>query len=345
MATIWETLPRPSFILAPLDDVTDTVFRQVVARMGAPDLFFTEFVDVEGLGTRGRHAIARRLGHTAVERPLIAQIWGLTPEKFYAAARQIAAGEHGPFVGIDLNMGCPERKIVRRGACAGLIDRPERAVEIIQATKAGAGDLPVSVKTRCGVSRWMTEEWAEILLRQELAALTIHGRIAKEMSFFPARWEEIARVVALRDRLGVATRVIGNGDVTSYQDGLAKARTYGVDGVMIGRGIFANLWFFDPAVDPASISLRERLELLVWHIHLWQATWQGRRDFGSLKKFYKCYLGGVPEAAELQHALLRLETVADTLARVEAALAALAAAGAGRSAAPVARGQPHSSVA
>jgi tRNA-dihydrouridine synthase len=325
MGNIWRALPRPCFILAPMEDVTDTVFRRIVVETGAPHLFVTEFVYVDGLMTRGRKAISRRFVHTDAEQPLIAQIWGIDPKNFYTAATQLAAGEFGPFVGIDLNMGCPERNIVRRGACAGLIERPERAIDIIQATKAGAGDLPVSVKTRCGTARWVTEEWAGTLLEQDLAALTIHGRIAREMSTQPARWDEIARVVALRDACGAETRIIGNGDVASYGDGLDKARAAGVDGVMVGRGIFKNLWFFDPERDPAAVSLPERLALLSRHIRLWQATWEGQKNFESLKKFYKTYLAGLPETADLLRALMLLHTADETLACIGAAMERLAA--------------------
>jgi tRNA-dihydrouridine synthase len=319
MATIWQTLPEPFFVLAPMEDVTDTVFRRMMRDFGAPDVFVTEFTLVDGLVTRGRAAISRRFIHTEEEQPLIAQLWGLNPDNFLTVARQLARGDFGPFAGIDLNMGCPERNIVRRGACAGLIDRPQQAVAIIQATQAGAGDLPVSVKTRCGTSTWVTDDWAGLLLSQQLAALTIHGRIARDMSTVPARWDQIARVVALRDQLGVETRIIGNGDVVSHQDGLEKARQSGVDGVMVGRGIFRNLWLFDPTCDPATISLDERLTLLVRHIELWQATWGGRRNFESLKKFYKAYFAGLPEAADLQHSLLLLRAPEETLLQIQAA--------------------------
>src|SRR5262249_33985499 len=159
-------------------------------------------------------------------------------------------------------------------------EHPDRAIEIITATRAGAGDLPVSVKTRCGTNRWVTEEWAETLLRQDLPALTIHGRIASEYSEFPARWDEIARLVAVRDRLGKDPLIIGKGDVVSYRDGLDKIARSGVDGVMVGRGIFGNLWLFDPAIDPARVPLRERLVLLSEHLQLWQETWGDQKYFG-----------------------------------------------------------------
>ena len=321
MMNIWQSLPKPIFVLAPMEDVTDTVFRQIVAKIGAPDLFFTEFAAVDGMWTKGRNAIIHRFVHTEVEQPLIAQIWGAQPENFYRAAREIATGVFGPFAGIDLNMGCPERKIVRRGCCAGLINYPDRAIDIIKATKAGAGDLPVSVKTRCGADEWVTEEWAEILLRQDLAALTIHGRIAAEMSHFPARWEEIAKVVAVRDRLGLATPIIGNGDVSSYQDGLDKVATYGVDGVMVGRGIFKNLWIFDGTIDPAQIPLADRLTLLREHTIMRRDIWVGRKNFEAQKKFYKAYFHDVPNIADLRQALLLAESVDETLAHIDAALA------------------------
>lgn len=326
MGNIWRELPQPIFILAPMDDVTDTVFRRIIASTGAPHLFFTEFTYVEGLMSRGRKITRQRFVHTDVEQPLIAQIWGAQPENFYAVARDLASGEFGPFAGIDLNMGCPERRVVRRGSCAGMINHPDRAIEVIRATQEGAGDLPVSVKTRCGTTSWVTEEWAEILLKQNLAALTIHGRIASEMSTFPARWEEIAKVVALRDRMGKETLIIGNGDVTSHADGLEKAARYGVDGVMVGRGIFKNLWFFNPQIDPETVPLSARIDLLIDHIRLWQATWTGtRKHFEVTKKLYKSYFAGVPHTADLIRELLLLQTPDDTLARLMAARRRMAA--------------------
>ncbi len=320
MKDTWRTLQQPIFILAPMEDVTDTVFRRAVAEAGAPHLFFTEFVSVDSLVTRGRKASSHRLVHSEAERSLIAQIWGADPENFRTIARELASGVFGPFAGIDLNMGCPERKVVKRGSCAGLINHPNHAIEIIQATKEGAGELPVSVKTRCGVTEWVTEWWAETLLNQDLAALTIHGRIAAEMSHFPARWEEIAKVVALRDRLGKDTPIIGNGDVTSHQDGLDKVARYGVDGVMVGRGIFRNLWFFDPTIDPTTISIHTRLTLLAAYIRHWQETWGTLKNFEGLKKLYKMYFADVPHAGELRRALLLLKTADETLAHIAVAL-------------------------
>jgi tRNA-dihydrouridine synthase len=291
---IWQQLKLngPIFVLAPMEDVTDSVFRQVVAKSAAPDLFFTEFTNVEGLCSAGRSRIDHRLQFTSAETPLIAQIWGRTPEKFYQIAQELSTAG---FAGIDLNMGCPDRSVVKRGECSGLISNPSLAAEMIAATKQGAGQLPVSVKTRCGLSSWVTEEWVSFLLSQNIVTLTLHGRIAKDMSKLPARWEEIAKAVALRDQLAPQTIIIGNGDVTSYQDGLAKIAQTGVDGVMVGRGIFSNPWLFNSHINPLDIPLVTRLELLQFHLQLFNHTWGHTKNYNLLKKFFKIYLQNEPD--------------------------------------------------
>jgi tRNA-dihydrouridine synthase len=189
----YKDLPKPFFVLAPMDDVTDTVFRQVVAECAPPDLFFTEFVNVDGLQSPGRPHLLKKLQHGDREQPLIAQLWGLKPENFYEVAQQLANGELGTFAGIDLNMGCPAKDVVSNGACSALIQNKELAKEIIQATQAGARALPISVKTRLGFNE-VDFTWHEFLLSQKLTMLTVHGRTRKEMSKVPARWEQIAIV-------------------------------------------------------------------------------------------------------------------------------------------------------
>ncbi len=308
---IWQQFNHPIFILAPMEDVTDTVFRRVVAKSGPPDIFFTEFTNVEGLCSPGRSRIDHRLQFTPAETPLIAQIWGRTPEKFAIIAKELS---QAGFAGIDLNMGCPERSVVRRGECSGLIKNPTLAAEIIAATKQGAGSLPVSVKTRCGLSSWITEEWLGFLLQQNITALTIHGRIAKEMSNFPARWEEIAKAVPLRDQLAPATKIIGNGDVSSYQEGLDKVAQYKLDGIMIGRGIFSNPWIFNPNINPDAVSFSERIDLMKFHIQLFDQTWGTTKNYNLLKKFFKIYLLGQPNSADLKNQLMTTTSAAESLA-------------------------------
>src|SRR5665213_3491825 len=114
-------IKKPFLILAPMDDVTDTVFRQVIADIAPPDIFFTEFTNVDGLQSPGRVRVQTKFKHTKKEQPLFAQIWGIDPEKYQLTAEQIVNGEFGEFAGVDINMGCPVKDVIKNGACSALI--------------------------------------------------------------------------------------------------------------------------------------------------------------------------------------------------------------------------------
>lgn len=282
-----------------MDDVTDVVFRQIVAQAAAPEVLFTEFVSTDGLQSPGRERTMERLRiEPNLDRPLVAQIWGSDPDKYYQTARDISGMG---FDGIDINMGCPERGIVARGCCGGLIGRYDQAAAIIAATKAGAPNLPISVKTRLGLSSVITEDWASFLLRQDLAALTIHARTVREMSKVPARWEEIAKVVALRGRLAPQTVIIGNGDVRDRAHGEVLAAATGANGIMIGRGIFHDLFAFDRT--PQSHTPSEMIQILYHHLDLYE-QWGSTKPFQILKKFFKIYVAGWPGASDLRTRLM-----------------------------------------
>jgi tRNA-dihydrouridine synthase len=311
MAGFWNTLERPFTALAPMEDVTDTVFRQLVAKWGAPDVFFTEFVNVDGMCSAGREAVIHRLRYTEAERPLVAQVWGLRPENFEIAARDIAAMG---FDGIDINMGCPVKKIIKSGACSALIDNPSLAAEMIQATKDGAGDLPVSVKTRIGFRKKCTLEWSGFLLDHDIAALTIHGRIAKDMSDVPADWDEVGKVAALRNEMGVRTLVIGNGDVESMAQVVDFHGRHGVDGAMVGRGIFHNPFLF--AKDASSfdeLPFEAKASLLREHVALYRRTWGDKKNFNVMKKFVKVYIRGFEGASHIRGELMEAASYTDML--------------------------------
>lgn len=310
MKNIWNELKKPILILAPMDDVTDTVFRQVIIHCGKPDLFFTEFVNTDGLCSKGREKLLPKLKFEKNEKPIVAQIWGNNPQNYYASAKLI---EKLGFDGIDINLGCPDRSIVRKGACSGLIKNTPLVKEIIKATQEGVKKIPVSVKTRIGYDKLQTEEWIGFLLEQNLDAITIHGRITTEMSKYAANWEEIGKAVQLRNLLKRKTLIIGNGDVKSYSEAIEKHKVYGVDGVMIGRGIFQNPWIFNPAKDLASVSKEEKIQLLIYHLNLFQKTYKGTRHFDSMKKFYKMYLSDFADAQNLRTKLMQYSTVEDSL--------------------------------
>lgn len=301
---IWQEQPKPFFVLAPMDDVTDVVFRQIVAKAAPPDVFVTEFASTDGLLSPGRDRVMEKLRlEDNPTKPVIAQIWGSDPDKYYQVAKELSKSG---FAGIDINMGCPEKGIVARGCCGGLIGNFELAAKIISATKAGAGKLPVSVKTRVGLSTQITEEWAGFLLKQDIAALTIHARTVREMSKVPARWEEIAKVVKLRDQIAPDTLIIGNGDVINRAHGLRLAEETGADGIMIGRGIFHDIFAFSEAEHEPTPE--ERLKILHAHLDLFESTWGEMHSFQILKKFFKIYISGWYGAADLRAKLMEANT-------------------------------------
>lgn len=240
MTNIWQQLKKPLIVLAPMYDVTDSAYRQIIAGFGAPDLFFTEFVSADGLASQaGREKLLREFYFTAKEQPIIAQIFGSHPETIESAAR--LAAELG-FAGVDINMGCPDRAVLKQGSGAALIKTPELAKELILAAKRGAGDLPVSVKTRIGDKQNELEQWLPVLLEARPAAITIHFRTTKELSKVEAHWELAPRAVEIAKDSGVL--ILGNGDVKITGEALRLAEETGLDGIMIGRGIFGTPWLF-----------------------------------------------------------------------------------------------------
>jgi tRNA-dihydrouridine synthase len=310
MKNFWKILPSPHFALAPMEDVTDTVFRELVAGTSAPgklQVVFTEFMSVDGyLHDKGRDKVKHRLLVSAEERALlqekgiriVAQIWGSDPEKFYRAARDIADEER--FDGLDINMGCPVKKIVKHNACSALINVPEIAKEIVLATREGSG-LPVSVKTRIGFNHVVTEEWINHLLEVRPAAITIHGRTQKMQSEGMADWNEVRKAVELRDALQPGTRILGNGDVSSYADGLQRAMEYRADGVMVGRGIFHDPFFFAAIPHQGHES---RLLLLKQHLERFDTQWGTEKNYAILKRFFKIYVHSFDGAGEMRALLM-----------------------------------------
>jgi len=321
----WKKLPQPFLALAPMEDVTDSVFRRIVGSIGKPDVCFTEFTSVDAIEYALRHSqksllaanlrsaplrmdfagvppALMRLVFSDEEKPIVAQLWGVDPRKFYEAAKVIR--ELG-FDGVDINLGCPVRDVVKLGACSAMIGNNERVSEIIRATKEGAGGLPVSVKTRLGFRQAMTESWVGFLLEQELAAITIHGRTAVQMSEGQADWGEIGKAVKLRDKSKSKSLVIGNGDVNSRDEALRKIKDHGVDGVMIGRGVLKNLCVFSP--DP-ELGPRQKIQKLGEHLRLWANTWGETKNISGLKRYIKVYVNGFEGASLWREQLMAHHT-------------------------------------
>lgn len=316
----WDTLPRPIFTLAPLANVTDAAFRRVIAKYskssgsGVPFVTYTEFVSADGLvraTPEGKAKLMRDLVYTESERPIVAQLFTSNPahmEQVAALARELG------FDGIDINMGCPDKSIEKQGAGAAMIKTPERALEIIAAAKRGAGDLPVSVKTRLGYNKDILEEWLPILLSAEPAVIAIHARTRKDMSKVPARWERVKRAVEIRNELGSETLIIGNGDVKNLQEARQKVAETGADGVMIGRGIFGTPWLFDETQHP---SVEERLRIAVEHTKEYEKLLGDIKSFALMKKHFKAYVEGFDGAKELRMRLMETTSAAEVEAIVE----------------------------
>lgn len=302
-----------------MEDVTDTVFRELIAGTAEPGdlhVLFTEFMSVDGfLHDAGREKVKHRLFVSGQERALlkekgifiIAQIWGSDPEKFYRAAREIA-GQYD-FDGLDINMGCPVKKIVKHNACSALIKVPEVAKEIVLATREGSG-LPVSVKTRIGFNQVVTEEWIPKLLEVHPDAITIHGRTQKMQSEGIADWNEVKKAVDIRNRMGASARILGNGDVSDFQDGIDRARKYQVDGIMVGRGIFRNPFFFS---GNSNTGTGERLQLLRQHLERFDQQWGNEKNFAILKRFFKIYVHSFEGAGELRAQLMDTRSCSEAL--------------------------------
>ena len=310
----WQELPRPFFILAPMEDVTDVVFRHVIKEAASPDVFFTEFTNSESYcHPNGKESVRGRLTFTPDEQPIVAHIWGDKPEFFREMS--IGMAEMG-FKGIDLNMGCPAPNVFKHGRGAGLIRRPDVAAELIQAAKAGG--LPVSVKTRLGhadVDEWKT--WLKHLFEQDIANLSIHLRTKVEMSKVDAHWELIPEIKKLRDEIAPHTLLTINGDIPDYQTGKELAEKYGVDGVMIGRGVFHNPFAFEKV--KKEHSPQELLGLFRKHLDTFDKYSEvDPRIFKPLQRFFKIYVREFKGASDLRVQLFETKTTAEVRAVLDA---------------------------
>ena len=313
MATnFWKKLKKPIFAIAPMANVTDAAFRQMFVECGRPDVFWTEFVSVEGLLSKGRDKLLPDLWFEKYEHPIVAQIFGAKPEQFEEIGGLI---RNLGFDGVDINMGCPDRGVEKQGGGAALMKTPELAKNIIRALKKGAGGLPVSVKTRIGYSRDEISKWIPALLEEDLAALTVHLRTRAEMSMAAAHWDLAPVIVKLRDQYAPQTILLGNGDTNSLVEAREHFQASGMDGVMIGRGIFGNPWFFSGRTP----DVREKLDRLVKHTELFEYRYHsdrtkrdgGLKNFDVMKKHYKAYVTGFDGAKELRTKLMEAKSAGE----------------------------------
>jgi tRNA-dihydrouridine synthase len=297
----WNNLPKPFFILAPMESVTDVVFRHVIASAAKPDIFFTEFVNTSSFcSEKGKDSTKERLFFTDDEQPIVAQIWSNKPDEFTKMSIELA--KMG-FSGIDINMGCPDKSVVKTGSGSALIRSPQLAGKLISAAKVSG--LPVSVKTRIGdisVTEWY--DWIEFLLRQDIANLTVHLRTRSEMSKVSAHFELIPEIKKLRDEIAPKTLLTINGDIRDRQHGLELVNKYKIDGIMIGRGVFENSFAFE--LKKREHGHPELVKLLNLHLDLYDnySTKLVPRKYDPIKRFFKIYIRNFPGASEIRDKLM-----------------------------------------
>lgn len=300
----WQKLPQPFLALAPMEDVTDFVFREIVAELGAPQVMFTEFTNVDGLTSAGRDETSKRLKFSEQQRPVVAQLWGSDPDKFSQSAKLV---KKLGFDGLDINMGCPDRAVIKKGAGSALIKTPHLAEKIIKSCQKSASPLPISVKTRLGWNKFDLN-WFEFLLKQNLSAISIHGHTVKKgytglalRVGGRADWSKIQKIVKLRNQLAPKTLIIGNGDIASQKQAIACTQKYQTDGVMIGRAALKNPWIFS-GKKPTK---KDRLNLVLKHARLFEKTWINTKNFATMYKFFNAYISGFKNAKVLRMKLMK----------------------------------------
>ncbi len=312
MKNFWQQLKadlsragRGIMVLAPMADVTDCVFREIINKYGKPDVFWTEFVAADGLAhPKAREKLLIDLKYTEGEHPIVAQIFGGKPGNIREAAK--LCRELG-FDGVDINMGCPDKTIEKQCAGSGMIKDPELAKRVIEAAREGAGDIPVSVKTRIGYNKNEIDTWIRGLLEMKLPLLTVHLRTRKEMSDVPAHWELMREIVKMRDEISPETLIFGNGDALDIKDAEKKVAETGCDGVMLGRAIFGNPWLFSGKIP----TLEEKLKVMIEHTNLFWKVLKPHKNFAIMKKHYKAYVNNFDGAKELRMKLMEAETASE----------------------------------
>lgn len=363
----WSQLEKPIIGLSPMDGVTDPCFRRVMAMHGRPDIIMTEFLSVEGICHGARNALMGLMYHV-LERPVIAQLYGPHPETFFHVAQLVC--ELG-YDGLDVNMGCPSKKVAALGSGAALIQDPPRAKAIVQACRKGIahwasgaplsicerypivadwlaqvrGDfpkiavsarkpIPVSVKTRIGIGEIVIEDWIAHLLEVEPAAISIHGRTLRQAYRGEANWEMIAKAVACAR--GSGTLILGNGDLKSMSEVVARVQQTGVDGVLIGRAAVGNPWVFHQKelvrgllnasegiseiqtahIAQKNITAHERFFVALQHARLYEAMY-GEQFFNGMRKHLGSYCRDFPGARILRSKLVRTNNVSEVEALIK----------------------------
>ena len=326
------TRSKPLIGLAPMDGLTDYPFRQIQSQIAKPDVIFTEFVSAEGIA-HGGVKLYDKLLYTPNHRPIIAQLFGKNPDSFYQTSLILC---HLGFDGIDINMGCPAKKVTQHGSGASLIKNPRLASQLIKAVQSAVEDakinhLPqkiqkviirnqkfssfnpkvkiiptVSVKTRLGIDQIITQKWLSRLLKHHLDFITLHGRTLKQGFAGQVDWDEIKKAATLTAQ--TKTKLLGNGDLQSRRQALNFCRRYQTHGALIGRAACGNPWVFKNL----SASPRQKFSAMLRHTQIYQQTFPHRR-FEPLRQHFLNYTKTHPHAKQLRSSLVTVNSTADLI--------------------------------
>ncbi len=295
--------------MAPMEDITDPPFRRLCRMMGA-DWVYTEFISADGL-IRDANKSLRKLDIYPEERPVSIQLFGAQPDAMVMAAK-VAQGAKPDF--IDINFGCPVRKVASKGAGSGMMNDVPKMVEIARRV-VQAVDIPVTVKTRLGYDRRQQNivEVAERLQDCGIAALAIHGRTRCQMYRGTADWTLIGEV---KNNPRMHIPVIGNGDIRDGPSAKDAFMKFGVDGIMVGRAAIGNPWVFKEirhylsTGEPLSPApLKERLAVCRRHVEM-SVQWKGERTaLFEMRKHYCQYFKGIPHFKRYRMQLVTADTL------------------------------------
>ncbi len=293
--------------LAPMDGYTDAPFRYLIASIAKPDVVFTEFVNVDGI-VKNINKLKEDFIFNEIEKPIIAQLFGSKPENFYTATKIII--DMG-FNGVDINMGCPQKKVVKRSEGAGLIKNPDLAKEIVKAVKTAVSEknstITVSIKTRTGYETPITSEWISELVKTKPDLITLHGRTLKQMYSGFADWNQINIANIICKENGI--KFFGNGDIKSIIDAKEKIEKYNLDGVLVGRAVFGNPWFFEQNSSTSGVLLtkEDKLKMCLTHAKL-QMKLLPNRSFIAMRKHFAAYINSFDFARDLRIKVLQANT-------------------------------------
>ncbi len=303
--------------LAPMEDVTDPPFRALCKKYGA-DIMYTEFISSEGL-IRDAQKSLEKLDMSEDERPVGIQIFGHSEESMVQAA-QIAT-QARPDI-LDINFGCPVKKVVTKCAGAGALQDIPRLLRITEAV-VKATHLPVTVKTRLGwdENNKIIVELAEQLQDIGVQAITVHGRTRSQLYRGEADWTLIGRI---KENPRMHIPIMGNGDISSGATALEAKNKYGVDGIMIGRASIGNPWIFkeikqyvDGNTEPLIIGIDERVDVCKKHV-IDSIEWKGEiRAINEMRKHYNNYFKGFPHFKEFKMKLMLSKTPDSLLGTLE----------------------------